>query len=167
MTMTAPTDPHAALRTVIAELDRQGTQLRTPVRDAVNELRATIEPSLFDRPLSDPAVNRPGRAHRGDTEIAAAYAVWPRTGSVRLRVLTSIARAGTEGRTDQELEHRLDLARPSPGNRRGELVTGGWVRDSGLRRPTTSGNPAVVWVLTDSAQARLNMRNQPSDGDDQ
>lgn len=46
------------------------------------------------------------------------------------------------------------IERPSAGNRRGELVTGGWVIDSGRRRPTRSGQPAVVWVLSAEGRAR-------------
>jgi len=63
--------------------------------------------------------------------------------------------AGPAGCADQELEHQLNLPRPTPGNRRRELVAGGWVRDSGRRRDTTAGNPAVVWVLTPDGEHRL------------
>lgn len=85
----------------------------------------------------------------------ARFAALPKPGTPRHRVLTAIWAAMPEGCTDQELEHELGLARPTPGNRRGELVAGGWVEDSGRRRATTKGKPAVVWVLTATAQARL------------
>lgn len=88
----------------------------------------------------------------------ARFAALPEPGTTRHRVLTAIWSAMPEGCTDQELEHELNLARPTPGNRRGELVAGGWVRDSGHRRSTDKGKTAVVWVLTDTAQARLPLR---------
>jgi hypothetical protein len=37
--------------------------------------------------------------------------------------------------------------------RRVELVEGGWVEDSGERRPTRSGMDAVVWRGTDKVLA--------------
>ena len=85
----------------------------------------------------------------------ARFAAFPAPGTPRHRVLTAIWSSMPEGCTDQELEHELNLARPTPGNRRGELVAGGWVEDSGRRRATTKGKRAVVWVLTATAQARL------------
>ena len=84
---------------------------------------------------------------------ATVWAAFPKSGTSRIRVLHCIAFAGNYGRTDQELEERLGLPRPTAGNSRGELVKGGWVRDSGERRLTRAGNPAVVWVLTEAGQS--------------
>ena len=102
--------------------------------------------------------------HEGEYEVAGSatvraygsatvWAAFPKSGTSRIRVLHCIAFAGNYGRTDQELEERLGLPRPTAGNSRGELVKGGWVRDSGERRLTRAGNPAVVWVLTEAGQA--------------
>jgi len=139
---------------VLNELGRS-TRPGPTVVAAANRLRAAIAPTLFPPDLSDPlAVTEP--AHHGrDTERAAAYAVMPNVGTQRMRVLVAIALAGDDGRTDQELEDELEMRRPSPGNRRGELVLGGWVRDSGRRRPTHSGGPANVWILTEAGRSRL------------
>lgn len=153
------TDPASIddLRTLLADHDRRGAHARNEVVAAANRLRTAIEPSLFD-PLSDPTADLPGRSHGRATELAAAYAITPKSGTTRAAVLAAIASASRDGRTDQELEDQLHMHRPTPGNRRGELVRGGWVRDSGERRLTHAGNPAVVWVLTEEGQARLNLR---------
>lgn len=99
--------------------------------------------------------NRAGPSGRSDPETSggAARANAPRSGTQRARVLDAIDRCELvgsypDGITDQELEYLLDVPRPSPGNRRGELVKAGLVEDSGVRRSTTSGNPAVVWRCT-------------------
>ena len=106
--------------------------------------------------LSDAGADAEGasHAHGPETERGAAYRNMPRSGSQRLRVLECLHAAGERGRTDQEMEEILELKRPSPGSRRGELVQGGWVKDSGRRRSTDLGSSAVVWVLTAEARAR-------------
>lgn len=156
--MLTLTDPASLddLRTLLADHDRRGTNASNEAVAAANRIRTSIMPTLFDGPhLSDPNADRPGRSHGRETELAAAYAVTPKSGGARAQVLDAIAAADYWGRTDQELEDQLGMNRPTPGNRRGELVRGGWVRDSGVRRPTHAGNPAVVWVLTDEGRARL------------
>lgn len=96
--------------------------------------------------------DRPGRHHGGATEHAAATTI--RTGTQRAAVLLAIDVAGDYGRTDYELERNLGLKRPSPGNRRGELVDAGLVEDSGRTRPTDTGHAAVVWVATEQGRAK-------------
>ena len=145
---------------MLVELGRTSTPSASVVA-AANRLRAVLEPSFFDDPsLSDPAANLPGAHHGRETERAAAYEIVPKSGTQRLRVLAAIAIAEDLGRTDQELEELLDMPRPSPGNRRGELMAGGWVRDSGKRRPTRSGKDAVVWVLTEDGDRRLEQHEE-------
>lgn len=156
--MTAVEVDVADLSLVLAEIDRTGTLPGPEVRAAAERLREAYRPSLFGGPrLADPAAPARPKHHGRETEKAAYWSSLPRHGSQRHRVLESIAAAGDFGRTDEELEIILDLRRPSAGNRRGELVEGGWVRDSGRRRPTRSGNPAVVWVLTAEGRARLDV----------
>lgn len=137
------------LRVVLAAVSRSSALDRHEIT-AADRLRQALQPSLFDQPLSDPGVDAVGAYHAGAglTERRAAYEMLPESGIIRRRVLDVIALAGEHGRTDQELEDELGLQRPTGGNRRGELMVGGWVRDSGLRRPTRSGKPAAVWVLT-------------------
>jgi hypothetical protein len=95
--------------------------------------------------------NRPGpsHAHGPVTERIAKMRNYPRSGSQRWRVLEALAAAGERGRTDYELEVELELLRPSPGNRRAELVEDGLVLNAGETRPTSTGAPAIVWRLTD------------------
>lgn len=143
------------LHTVLNELDRRGARKASLVA-AADRLRASVVPTLWDAlPLSDPGAPTDPPSHGRETEDAARFALYPHTGTLRRRVLHAIARAGVDGITDQELETELGLERPTPGNRRNELVRGGWVRDSGDRRPTRAGNPAVVWVLTLEGARRL------------
>lgn len=149
------------LRVVLDALGR--TTIPEPrVVAAANRLRSAFEPTLFPgAALSDPSAELELAHHGRETERAAAWATMPRAGTQRLRVLLAIALAGDAGRTDEELELGLEMRRPSPGNRRGELVAGGWVRDSGRTRPTTSGSPAVVWILTEAGAARLAETKEP------
>lgn len=107
--------------------------------------------TLFDNPpATDPATNRPGRCHANgtDTEREAARRVEPRTGSQRAAVLDHLRRVGEAGATDYELWRQGIGARPHvPATRREELIADGWpIRDSGQRRPTDTGTPAIVWV---------------------
>ena len=61
-------------------------------------------------------------------------------------------------RTDEEIEakygevrERFDFPLASPQglrSRRAELVALGWVKDSGVTRPTKYGNDSVVWEAT-------------------
>lgn len=154
MTVVDPDD----LRTVLAELGRTSTASSSTIA-AADRLRASLEPTLLDElppALSDPEAPAPGRLHRGagETERAAALAAMPKTGTQRRRVLEAFVFAPS-GLTDHELAGRTGLYLYSAAPRRTELVHGGWLRDSGRRRPTPSGTPAVVWVLTDDALRRL------------
>jgi len=107
-------------------------------------------PTLFDRPLPDPARDMAGALHRGagDTERAAAELVAPRSGSWRWRVLLAVARSGASGLTDWELHSELGGLLYTVAPRRHELARDGWIEDSGKRRRTPSGTEAVVWVMT-------------------
>lgn len=112
--------------------------------------------TLFDDPpavLPDPAADRPGRCHAGgtDTEREAARLVAPRTGSQRAWVLERLKQVGRNGATDFELWESGIGARPHvPATRREELIADGWpIRDSGMRRMTDTGSPAIVWVLAE------------------
>lgn len=95
------------------------------------------------------------RAGAGETERAAARAVFPASGTQRRSVLEAVAAAGEDGLCDHEIEAGLGMNPSSVRPRRGELADGGWVEDSGLRRQTPSGADAVVWVLTDAGRRAL------------
>lgn len=81
-----------------------------------------------------------------DTRRAALLKIAPRTGTIRRRVLNEIVSRGKEGLTDDEIAERLDLSPNTARPRRVELVEGFWIADSGLRRESFYGNPAIVWA---------------------
>jgi hypothetical protein len=95
-------------------------------------------------------------AHHPDTSRLAALEVAPRTGTQRARVLDYIRTRGSRGATDAEIQHALGMNGNTERPRRIELVEGGWLTDSGLRR-TVSGRPAIVWsasVVTVNTKGR-------------
>jgi hypothetical protein len=109
---------------------------------------------LFNQPRPDPARPHVGRYHRDGpaTERTAAAMVAPRSGTQRAQVLDALRDAGELGVTDYELWDGYGIgARPHvPGTRREELIADGWpIRDSGARRRTDTGSPAIVWRLYD------------------
>ncbi|HUW00793.1 MAG TPA: hypothetical protein VMW08_00440 [Acidimicrobiales bacterium] len=126
-------------------------------------LEAALDAS--DLPLTDPGANTPGPVRGGAlaTERAAALAVMPNTGTVRLEVLERIAAAGDDGRTHPELEEVLKgrAAPSSVRTRCSELVTGGWVRETAETRPTAAGLDATVWKLTEKGRAELGLEPSP------
>jgi len=132
------------------------------LRVSVDEFRAALEQEMAK--MSDPTADTEGkvRASASAAERAAALAVMPKTGTVRSEVLVEIARS-RHGLTQPELETLLDgrAAPSSVRTRCNELVTGGWVKDSGRTRHTRSGLEAKVWVLTDRAQVALDRRGTP------
>lgn len=142
------------LRVVLGEVGRTSRPAAAVVA-ATNRLWDLLQPALFGDGLSDPTVNTEGAHHGRETERAAALAAMPRTGTNRLRALAAIALAGRDGLTDHELAERTGIYLYSVAPRRVELMKGGWVRDSGHRRETPNGTPAVVWILTETGAARL------------
>jgi len=114
------------------------------------------EPEQEALPLSDPDQNTPGKMHSDPqaTEKAAAYKVYPRTGSQRRLILDAIAQS-EGGLIDEEIGALPGVADTAHRTRRNELVMGGWVEDSGKVRFTASGTESIVWVLTDEGRARL------------
>lgn len=102
--------------------------------------------------LSDPDEDTPGKARTDGQQTSrdAAYAITPKTGTQRRAVLDLVAASGAGGMIHLEMEHALHgKASPSSVRTRcSELVAGGWIMDSGERRPTPSGMSAIVWVMT-------------------
>lgn len=91
--------------------------------------------------------------HVGRDHPDTSKAVEPklRKNSTRRKVLAMVryASQGREGGlTDDELETRLKVSHQTASAARNALVRGGYLVDSGKRRNTRSGNPAVVWVHT-------------------
>lgn len=80
-----------------------------------------------------------------DTSEAAARSVEPTAGSKRGTVL-GLLRTFPEGLTDEQIEVATGWRHQTVSARRRELVIGGFVEDSGLRRKTSSGREAAIWV---------------------
>ena len=85
--------------------------------------------------------------HRNvETSIAAANALAPSLGRLQRMASAAIRDAGAHGLTADELAARLDMDRWSIQPRTSELRRKGIIRDSGRRRPNTTGKQAIVWV---------------------
>ena len=86
-----------------------------------------------------------------DTSHAAAKPR-PVRGVHRARIMALFVDAGTRGQTDAELVAQLDGMHPgSVSKRRGDLVKLGLVERTDMRRRTSTGCTAIVWVATSSA----------------
>ena len=79
-----------------------------------------------------------------ETSEEAAKSLY--SGPIRERVHKIIESMDCLGATDEELERRLNMKHQTVSARRRELVLMGRVKDSGVKRRTTSGRKAVVWI---------------------
>lgn len=114
------------------------------------------EPTVEQVPVEyRPDANRPAPNSGRGTSAKAAGAIFPRTGTLRRRVLDAVGAAGEHGATDDDLLASTGLPPNTLRPRRWELVSGGWVVDSGRKRPTASGQDAVVWVVSRLGRAYL------------
>lgn len=90
---------------------------------------------------------KPRARRRGpETSRQAAERIKGYAGEQQAAVFRCIAEAGAQGRTADEVGELLELRPQSCSARVNELVRLGAVRDSGERRPTSSGRPARVLV---------------------
>lgn len=101
------------------------------------------QPSMFD-PVEAPTAGL-ARSDHPDTTYEAAVAIAPRTGTLRRQVLDFIVASGSFGATDLEIQQTLAMNGNTERPRRVELVDGGWVVDSGLRRTANERN-MIVWI---------------------
>ena len=76
------------------------------------------------------------------TSLAAAIAIEPSADTLRGEVLAELRKRDA---TDEQLQMRLHMNPSTQRPRRVELVKMGLVRDSGMRRNTSSGRKAIVW----------------------
>ncbi len=83
-----------------------------------------------------------------DTSLAAYCNLGPESRTQAARILALIIEAGAHGLTDEEGGNALGIKPQSYTLRRGELEKAGLVRDSGTKRPTSSGCGAMVWIAT-------------------
>lgn len=85
-----------------------------------------------------------GKKHP-ETSHKAAMRARPRSGTQRKTVLNLIKSAYPNGYIDEQMVQILGMNPNSQRPRRVELVEGGWIIDSGLRRLTSYGEEAIVW----------------------
>lgn len=156
--MTEPATHPAELvnRTVhIAEAARRG---RLAALDALASIEAEVlgfvrhlgnMTALRDAEVTANAEGKV-RAEPSMTSARAARNVEPRTGTQRAAVLIDIVEH--DGATDLDIARRLSMLDSSVRPRRGELVEGGYVADSGRIREHR-GSTWVVWQATTDGRA--------------
>lgn len=81
-----------------------------------------------------------------ETSLKAALRALPKTGTKRARLYDYLVSCG--GATDEEVERALGISGNTVRPTRVSLVRDGLVEDSGLVRPTVSGNDAIVWRVS-------------------
>lgn len=105
------------------------------------------ESQLPDRPPDSGKPRPVGVPNSGsDTSRQAAERIVPVASVQAVRVFQAIAAAGSEGRTDHELQTELGMTGDSERPRRWSLQRAGLIRDSGQRRKSPSNRAVIVWV---------------------
>jgi len=87
----------------------------------------------------------PSRRSDPQTSVEAANANQEIRGEQRKKVFGYLLSVGANGATDYEIGSALNILRTSAGKRRHELVSLGYVVDSGTRRKTDGNVSAIVW----------------------
>jgi hypothetical protein len=141
-----------ATPSLAAEVERPVTNTQEENRMSVPEGNSAErhrrpEPTLFDRSVLAGSDEGLVRHEAPDTSRAAALRV-PK--GQRAKVMAFINEHGPS--TDVEIAEGLGLSPNSERPRRVELVSGGFVKDSGERREH-HGSPHIVWVATDAGRA--------------
>lgn len=125
---------------------RAQTDTRDALADLLLEVRALRQlgvVAIDDMP--PPALD----ANPRDTSVEAAFKAAPKAGSLRRKIISEVwLRPSLGGLTCDELERRLNRPHTSVSSAVNSLLRAGWLRDSGLRRPTRNHTPAVVWEVT-------------------
>lgn len=98
--------------------------------------------------------------HHPNTSVQAAQSVRISAGSGRRLVFDYVVECGWYGATDEEIQTNTGLEGSTERPRRGELVTGGYLMDSGKRRKTHSGHNAIVWKHTGKALPDTNTEKE-------
>lgn len=140
-------------RTLVADLDRSDRpedrrQVAAGVRHELDAALVALRERL-EAERADMAAVSPGKA-RSDasgTSRAAAEAVAPRRGTQAYTILSAIADAQA-GLTDYEIQRTTRVPASTERPRRGELVDGGYVRNTGRTR-LHDGRVWTVWEASD------------------
>jgi hypothetical protein len=83
------------------------------------------------------------------TSRIAAERIYPKSGSIRLKVYEYLIRQGLRGATDQEMQTNLNLSGDTIRPTRMTLLKDNYIIDSGQTRNNVNGNPCVVWRAVD------------------
>lgn len=84
-----------------------------------------------------------------ETSRIAAERIYPKSGSIRLKVYEYLIRQGLRGATDQEMQTNLNLSGDTIRPTRMTLLKDNYIIDSGETRNNSNGNPCVVWRAVD------------------
>ena len=85
-------------------------------------------------------------ARHPETSVRAAQKAFPKSGTKKKIIYDLIVNAGVNGMCDHELEIKTGYRHESTSATRNTLMNDGWIIDSGFRRETPQGNPAIVWI---------------------
>ncbi len=127
-----------------------GAISREPLEVAIEQLDLCAQ--AFEESLT---LNGPVASGERDTSRLAALTILPKAASLRRQVLELIVAAGDRGVTCPEAEMGLGGVHQTISARINDLLVGGWVRDSGVRRRLEGRRPAIAWVLTEAGRGRL------------
>lgn len=86
-----------------------------------------------------------------DTRREASRRIRAASHALRGQVLGWFVGRGQHGGTDEECQLALGMKTQTETPRRNELTKMGLLIDSGRRRPTSSGRPATVWIVSTAA----------------
>lgn len=94
-------------------------------------------------------------SRRGDPDTSVTAAQNAHSNAARHRDLALAAHYAHmhTGLTDFELADATGIQQTSIGVRRGDLVRLGFVMATHIRRPSPTGSPAIVWVITNDGIA--------------
>jgi hypothetical protein len=101
----------------------------------MQQIQTSFKPALYQR--------------HSKTSKAAAWAIEPKRASGRGILLAFLRSRGPMGATDEEMQRWAPMNDNTQRPRRGELVKGGFIHQSGTTRATTSGHDAVVWLANE------------------
>jgi hypothetical protein len=117
-----------------------------------HELPDAPQLSIVGSPVD---ATRKSRSRDPDTSKNAARLAVVRQGSQRFKLLSAFAAAGPSGLTAEAAADRTGLIYVAASTRCTELVRGGLVERTGHTRPTSSGTPADLLVVTDAGRDEL------------
>lgn len=113
-----------------------------------------IEACVFRSPLPTGTVGPKARTTDPSTSKLAALRNQPRSGTQRAKLLAAVKSARFEGMTAEQAAAAARIRLNSASTRMSELMRGGHIVESAtLRRKTSGGEQAMVYIATDLSHA--------------